>query len=125
MRDEVRERHLAMAASVFVLQSSLLDEIEFVVVATLAAMTTSALAATQRHRDDRRRVALAHEHTRRTAAELSSQAKTDFLVLLGHELRQPMGVILTASELLATAPDPRTRERAKQPSIARAHPCCV
>jgi signal transduction histidine kinase len=103
-----------MMASVFVLQSSLLDEIEFVVVATLVAMTTSALAATQRHRDDFRRSALAHEHTRRTEAELSSQAKTDFLALLGHELRQPMGVILTASELLATAPDPRTRERAKQ-----------
>ena len=103
-----------IVASAFVLQSSLLDEIEFVVVATLVAMTTSALAAAQRHRDDLRRSALAHEHTRRAEAELSSQAKTDFLTLLGHELRQPMGVILTASELLARAPDPRTRERAKQ-----------
>jgi signal transduction histidine kinase len=102
-----------MMASVFVLQSSLLDEIEFVVVATLVAMTTSALAATQRRLDDVRRSDLAHEHTRRTEAELSSKAKTDFLTLLGHELRQPMGVILTASELLARAPDPGTRERAK------------
>jgi signal transduction histidine kinase len=102
-----------MMTSAFILQSSLLDEIEFVVVATLVAMTTSALAAAQRRLDDARRLDLAHEHTRRTAAELSSKAKTDFLALLGHELRQPIGVILTASELLARAPDPRTRERAK------------
>lgn len=103
-----------VVASAFVLQSSLLDEIEFVVVATLVAMTTSALAAAQRRLDDVRRSELAHEHSRRTEAELSSKAKTDFLALLGHELRQPMGVILTASELLARAPDPRTRERAKE-----------
>jgi signal transduction histidine kinase len=98
----------------FVLQSSLLDEIEFVIVATLVAMTTSALAAAQRRLDDVRRSALEHEHARRTEAELSSKAKTDFLALLGHELRQPLGVILTAAELLARAPDPRTRERAKE-----------
>jgi signal transduction histidine kinase len=97
-----------------VLQASLLDEIEFVVVATLVAMTTSALAATQRRLDDIRRSDLARELARRTEAELSSKAKTDFLALLGHELRQPLGVILTAAELLARAPDPRTRERAKE-----------
>jgi signal transduction histidine kinase len=103
-----------MMTSAFILQSSLLDEIEFVVVATLVAMTTSALAAAQRRLDDVRRSELAHERTRRTEAERSNKAKTDFLALLGHELRQPMGVILTASELLAKAPDPRTRERAKE-----------
>jgi len=102
-----------MVASVFVLQSSLLDEVEFVIVATLVAMTTSALAAAQRRRDDGRRSELAREQASRMEAELSSQAKTDFLALLGHELRQPVGVILTASELLARAPDSRARDRAK------------
>ena len=103
-----------MIVGTFVLQSSLLDEIEFVIVATLVAMTTSTLAATQRRLDDVRRSALVHEHARRTEAELSSKAKTDFLALLGHELRQPLGVILTAAELLARAQDPRTRDRAKE-----------
>jgi signal transduction histidine kinase len=103
-----------VVASAFVLRSSLLDEIEFVAVATVVAMTTSALAAAQRRLDDVRRWEVAHEHSRRTEAELSSKAKSDFLALLGHELRQPMGVILTASELLSSAPDPRTRERAKE-----------
>ena len=103
-----------LVVGTFVLQSSLLDDIEFVLVATLVAMTTSALAATQRRLDDGRRSALVHEHARRTEAERSSKAKTDFLALLGHELRQPIGVILTASELLARAPDLRTRERAKE-----------
>jgi two-component system CheB/CheR fusion protein len=98
----------------FVLQSSFLDEIEFVIAATLVAMTTSALAATQRRLDDARRSALVHEQGRRTEAERSSQAKTDFLALLGHELRQPIGAILTASELLARSPGLRTRERAKE-----------
>jgi signal transduction histidine kinase len=102
-----------MMAGTFVLESSLLDNIEFVIIATLVAMTTSALAATQRRLDDGRRSALLHEHARRTEAERNSKAQTDFLALLGHELRQPIGVLLSASELLARATDLRTRERAK------------
>jgi signal transduction histidine kinase len=101
-------------ASALVLQSSLLDDVEFVVVATIVAMTTSALSATQRRLDDLRRLALEREHAHQTEAELSNRAKTDFLALLGHELRQPLDVILTASELLAEAPDAKTRERAKE-----------
>jgi len=54
------------------------------------------------------------EQARRTEAELSSRAKTDFLSILGHELGQPLGVILTAAESLEKAPEIRTRERAKR-----------
>lgn len=117
-----------LLASEFVLQSSLLDEIEFTTVATLVAMATSALASAQRRIHDLQGLEVAREHdrrteaealaldeqARRTEAELSSRAKTDFLAILGHELRQPLGVILTAAELLEKAPDIRTRERAKR-----------
>jgi signal transduction histidine kinase len=116
-----------LLVSRFVLQSSLLDEIEFTTVATLVAMATSALASAQRRIHDLQ-ADVANEHTRRTEAEalaldeqarrteaeLSSRAKTDFLSILGHELRQPLGVILTAAESLEKAPDIRTRERAKR-----------
>jgi signal transduction histidine kinase len=111
----------------FVLPSSPVEEIEWTIVATLVAIMTSALASAQRGVDDLQRAEVArergrrtdaeavalNERRRRTDAELSSQAKTDFLALLGHELRQPLGVILTAAELVEKAPDTRTRERAK------------
>ena len=110
----------------FVLPSSPLEEIEWTIVATLVAIMTSALASAQRRVDDLQRAEVAREHgrrtdaeavalnerRRRTDAELSSQAKTDFLALLGHELRQPIGVILMSAELVEKAPDARTRCRA-------------
>lgn len=52
------------------------------------------------------------EQRRRTDAELHSRAKTDFLALLGHELRQPLNAILSAAAVVEKAPDSRTRERA-------------
>lgn len=111
----------------FVLRSSPGDEIEFIVVATLVAVTTSALASTLRRLDDRRRSDLARERghradaeavalseqRRRTDAELHSQAKTDFLAQLGHELRQPLGAILMAAAVVEKAPDGRMRDRAR------------
>jgi signal transduction histidine kinase len=117
-----------LLVGVFVLESSLLDEIEFTIVAILVAMATSGLALAQRRIHDLQRLEVVTEHARRTEAEavardehtrrreaeLSSQAKTDFLALLGHELRQPLGVILTAVELLGKTPDSRARERAKR-----------
>jgi len=110
----------------FVLPSSLVDEIEFFVVATLVAMTTSTLVSALRRVDDRRRSDLSRERRhrmdaeavalieqrRRTDAELHSRAKTDFLALLGHELRQPLNAILSAAAVVEKAPDSRTRERA-------------
>ena len=79
----------------FVLPSSPLEEIEWTIVATLVAIMTSALASAQRRLDDLQRAEVAREHgrrtdaeamvlnerRRRTDAELSSQAKTDFLAL--------------------------------------------
>jgi signal transduction histidine kinase len=97
----------------FVLESSLLDEIGFIAVATLVAMITSALASGQRRVDDLKRMEVDSERALRTDAELSSQTKNDLLVQVGHELRQPLGVILTAAELLEKAPDTSARERAK------------
>jgi len=49
----------------------------------------------------RRQAALqAEEHARRTAAEEADRRKDEFLGMLAHELRNPLGPILNASQLL-------------------------
>ncbi|MEH3087146.1 MAG: response regulator [Xylophilus ampelinus] len=42
------------------------------------------------------------ENAARQAAEQASEAKDEFLMMLGHELRNPLGAISAASEVLAT-----------------------
>ncbi|KQU65961.1 MULTISPECIES: ATP-binding protein [unclassified Rhizobacter] len=61
---------------------------------------------------DRRRVEqanvalMAHEQQAREKAEAVSRAKDELLAMLGHELRNPLGAISSAAEVLAGRPAP-------------------
>ncbi|RCW72487.1 PAS domain-containing hybrid sensor histidine kinase/response regulator [Pseudorhodoferax soli] len=61
----------------------------------MAVDATGLKRAERRHR----RVAV-HEHAARREAQAESRAKDEFLLMLGHELRNPLGAIAGAAEVL-------------------------
>jgi signal transduction histidine kinase/CheY-like chemotaxis protein len=73
-----------------------------------AALESSAVLLRQREEDRRQLEAerdrlLRREQAARREAEAASQAKDEFLAMLGHELRNPAGAIMTAAAVLDRA----------------------
>ena len=65
-----------------------------------------ALAAEERARDEaEREQLLAREQQARAIAEEANRSKDEFLAMLGHELRNPLGAISNASQLLELGDD--------------------
>jgi PAS domain S-box-containing protein len=60
-----------------------------------------------------RRELLANEQRARAEAETANRAKDEFLAMLGHELRNPLGAIGNASYVLQMRPNPTQAERAQ------------
>jgi len=75
-----------------------------------------AAAAAERARHEAEREELLHREQRaRGAAEAASRAKDEFLAMLGHELRNPLGAITNASRLLDhPRSDEATTRRARE-----------
>ena len=55
---------------------------------------------TERKRAEAQRVSLLREHAARAEAEAANRAKDEFLAILAHELRNPLGAVLAAVALL-------------------------
>ncbi len=71
------------------------------------------VAADERARGEaEREQLLAREQQARTIAEAANRSKDEFLAMLGHELRNPLGAIANASQLLDAA-DAETRAQAQ------------
>ena len=72
-----------------------------------------ALAADERARGEAERdELLARERQARAIAEEANRSKDEFLAMLGHELRNPLGAIANAAQLLG-APDEESRAHAR------------
>jgi signal transduction histidine kinase/CheY-like chemotaxis protein len=83
--------------------------------ATMAVMTLPVAAVVW----ERKRL-LQRERTAREAAEAASLAKDEFLAMLGHELRNPLGAILSAAYVLEHANDDAEQTATKaRATIAR------
>ena len=64
---------------------------------------------------------LARERQARQQAEDANRQKDNFLALVGHELRQPLGAMLAATNVLQVATAADARERAQNVLLRQAH----
>jgi len=71
------------------------------------------------HAEEERAMLLAREQAARTEAESANRAKDEFLAMLGHELRNPLGTISNAVHVLERLGKPEDATAAARGVIAR------
>jgi len=84
---------VAGIASLIVLQA-------FMATVAIMAMAIAALVSERKRVEEERLILLSGERQARAAAESASLSKDEFLAMLGHELRNPIGAIVTAIHVL-------------------------
>ena len=80
--------------------TSLLILQTFIATLTTTMLPIAAVVAERKRAEWQRAQMLAHEHAARITAEATSSAKDEFLAMLGHELRNPLAAITTATHVL-------------------------
>jgi signal transduction histidine kinase len=104
---------LTVVATIALLPSTeLADQLAWLIVAGIVTFGTSALTDKRRTAETLLTAQALEEQSRRRHAETVSQLKTDVLVQVAHELRQPLSAIAVAVRLLEATPDRAGRERA-------------
>jgi signal transduction histidine kinase len=82
------------------------------VMAVINDVTPSVAARKELERTERERAGLlAREQALRLAAEAGGRARDEFLAMLGHELRNPLAPIATATQLMRLRPGNHDKER--------------
>jgi signal transduction histidine kinase len=104
---------LTVVATVFLLPpAELADQFAWLIVAGVVTVGTSILTDARRRAEAQLAARAEEERSRRQDAESLSQLKTDVLVQVAHELRQPLSAISTAVRLLDTTAPAADRQRA-------------
>ena len=104
---------LTVVATVFLLPpAELADQFAWLIVAGVVTLGTSILTDARRRAEAQLTARVDEERLRRQDAESVSQLKTDVLVQVAHELRQPLSAISTAARLLDTTAPAAARQRA-------------
>jgi signal transduction histidine kinase len=104
---------LTLVATVSLLpRAEVADHFAWLLVAGVVTFATSILTDARRRAEAQLTARADEERSRRQDAESLSQLKTDVLVQVAHELRQPLGAISTAARLLDTTAPATDRQRA-------------
>ena len=103
---------LAITATIYLLpRAELADQLVWLIVAGIVSVGTSALTEKRRRVEALLAAQASAEGARRRDAEAGSQMKSDALLQVAHELRQPLSAMTTAVRLLDTH-DEASRQRA-------------
>jgi signal transduction histidine kinase len=113
---------VAAAATAIFLTGPLTTDagVELFVIETVVVFMTAVLAAALGHADRRLAASLERERQLRAEAEAGSLAKSDFLAMLAHELRQPIGALIAASTLFKDQADAAVQGRASHVIVRQA-----
>ena len=104
---------LTVVATVYLLRrAELADQLAWLIVAAVVMFATSAMTEKRRRAEALLGEQAQQEETRRHDAETLSQLKSDVLLQVVHELRQPLSAMPVAIRLVGSAHDDTARQRA-------------